>query len=119
MKFSKPLRPSFKWKTGTKGWVYSSSEDFPNASGVYFEVTGHQGKIKTTISDRIYFVVAGEGEFLIDGISVKVSEHYMVIVHIITPYDYKASYSIILKLFLVHIPAFDRDAEVQLEKIEK
>lgn len=114
MRFTKPKDPSFEWNTGIKGWIYNSSKDFPNASGVYFEVTGRHGTVKTTSSDRVYFVIEGEGEFIIDGKSVPVSTHDMVIVPKNTPYDYAATGEI-LKLFLVHTPAYNREGEIKLE----
>lgn len=80
MKFSKPEKATFEWDTGIKGWVYNSKEDFKHASGIYFEVIGKHGKVKTTCSDRIYFVLSGKGKFIIDRKSISVSKHDMIIV---------------------------------------
>lgn len=95
-----------------KAWAYNSKEAFANASAAYFEVTGSHGKVKTTISDRVYFVIEGVGEFEIDDNIFEVKEKDMIIVPKNTPYDYKAKKGT-LKLFLVHTPAYDRKGEIK------
>ncbi len=72
MKFTLNKAFKFGWE-GLKGWAYNSKDDFPNASAAYFEVTGKHGKTKTTKSDRIYFVIDGEGEFIINGKTISCS----------------------------------------------
>lgn len=113
MKFNKKNAFKFGWE-GLKGWSYSSREDFENASCAYFEVTGSHGKLKTTLSDRVYYVVDGEGELEIKGKKIPVKRSDVVIVPKNTPYDYRAIDGM-LKLFLVHTPAFDPEYEVKLE----
>ncbi len=113
MKFTLKGARQFEWE-GLKGWAYNSKEDFASASGVYFEVVGSHGKIKTTKSDRVYFIVDGKGEFIINEEVIPVEKSDMVIVPKTTPYDYRAKEGV-LKLFLVHTPAFDPDSEVKLE----
>ena len=108
MKFSKAKEPSFEQDTGLKGWVMSSAEDFPQASGVYFEVTGNHGESRTTKSDRIYFIISGNGEFIVDGEVISVKMHDMIIIPKDTPYDFKATHGKTLKLFLLNTPAYDR-----------
>lgn len=113
MKFTlKKARP-FGWK-GLKGRSYSSREDFTNASVAYFEVTTSHGKVKTTLSDRVYYVIDGKGEFVINDKIFEVKKSDVIIVPKNTPYNYKTKKGV-LKLFLVHIPAFDPIHEVQLE----
>ncbi len=114
MKFSFNSSKKIGWE-GLKAWIYSTKEDFANASAIYFEVTNCHGKIKTTLSDRIYFVVEGEGEFIINDKVIPVQEKDVVIVPKNTPYDYQAVNNNTLKLFLVHVPAYDEKYEVQLE----
>lgn len=113
MRFTLKGARQFEWK-GLKGWPYNSKEDFARASGVYLEVVGSHGKTKTIKSDRIYFIVDGEGEFIINEEVIPVEKSDMVIVPKDTPYDYRAKEGV-LKLFLVHTPAFDPDCEVKLE----
>ena len=106
----------FGWK-GIKGWSYNSKDDFSNASAAYFEVTGRHGKIKTTHSDRIYYILDGKGEFIINDEVLSVTKTDVIIVPKDTPYDYRAIGGV-MKLYLVHSPAFEPDAEVKLEKYE-
>ena len=113
MKFTKEKAFKFGWE-GLEGWAYNSKEDFPNANAVYFEVTGKHGKVKSTKSDRVYLVLDGQGEFIIDEEVIPVEKSDVIIVPKNTPYDYRTT-SGTLKLFLVHCPAFDPEAEVKLE----
>lgn len=114
MKFTLTDAVKIGWD-GLSGHAYSSSDDFSNASAACFEVTdkGH-GKVKTTHSDRIYYILEGSGQFTIDGKNETVQATDVIIVPKNTPYDYKASEGTILKLFLVHTPAFDPTKEVHL-----
>lgn len=113
MKFELKNAHKFGWP-GLKGWAFNSKEDFLGASAAYFEVTGKHGKVKATKSDRIYYVIDGEGVFEINGEAFNVAPTDVIIVPKNTPYDYKAT-SKVLKLFLVHSPAFEPEAEVKLE----
>ncbi len=110
MKFEKKDARVFGWR-GLKGWAYNSKEDFPTASAAYIEVTGKHGKIKTTKSDKIYFIISGKGKFIINGKETQVKKTDVVIIPKNTPYDYSGK----MKLFLVDTPAFDPECEVKLE----
>ena len=94
-----------------KGWQYNTKEDFKNASAFYFEIDGTHGKVKSTLNDRVYFIIGGEGEFVIDGKVIPVKKFDVIIVPKNTPYSYKGK----LKAFLVHTPAFDPAFDVKLE----
>ncbi len=113
MKFILNNARKFGWK-GLKGWAYNSKEDFQNASAAYFEVNGSHGKVKTTLSDRIYFVIDGEGEFILNGKKILVGKTDVIVIPKNTPYNYKAKKGV-LKLFLVHVPAYDPKFEVKLK----
>lgn len=114
MKFTLKQATDFGWE-GLKGRAYNSKEEFDGASAAYFEVTdkGH-GKVKTTLSDRVYYVLEGSGEFIVGGKSEEVSQSDVVIVPKDTPYDYRAAQGTVMKLFLVHTPAFNPENEVKL-----
>lgn len=99
---------------GLNFWVYNTKEDFANASAALFEVTGSHGKVKSTVSDRTYFVVEGNGFFEINDEKVAVVPNDVIIVPKNAPYDYWAKEGEVLKLFLVHTPAFDASGEVNL-----
>lgn len=114
MKFTLKEARKFGWE-GLDSCAYNTKEDFPNASAAYFEITGRHGKTKTTLSDRIYFVIDDKGEFIIGGEVIPVEKNDMIIVPKNIPYDYRAKEGV-LKLFLVHTPAFDPDFEAKLEK---
>ena len=113
LKFKLKDAYKFGWK-GLKGLAYNSKEDFERASATIFEVTGRHGKIKSLISDRIYLVLEGRGEFIINGKKVPVEKNDVIIVPKNTPYDYRTVKGK-LRLFLVHTPAFDNKKEVKLE----
>ncbi len=112
MKFTKKGAVKFGWK-GIEGLAYNSKEDFAGASAAYFEVAGSHGKTKTAKSDRIYLVLEGKGKFIIDGKITSVQKTDVIIVPKNTPYDYRNEGGV-MKLFLVHCPAFDQSAETEL-----
>lgn len=104
----------FGWE-GVKAKAYSDAADFKDASAVMFEVTRSHGKVKSLASNRVYLVLEGEGEFIINSEVIPVKKTDMVIVPKDTPYDYRATGGSVLKLFLIHTPAFDPEKEVKLE----
>ena len=114
MKFSLKDSTSFGWD-GLKARAYNSKEQFENASAAVFEVTKEHGKVLTELSDRVYYVVEGEGKFVINGKEEKVIKTDVVIVPKNTPYNYMAINGKTLKLFLVHTPAYDPEMEKKLE----
>ncbi len=99
-------------RPGIKAKVYSTFKDFENVSATYFEVTGSHGKVKTTLSDRVYLVLEGKGEFIIDDQKILVEKDDVVIIPKNTTYDYSASDGV-LKLFLVNTPAFRSEFEIK------
>lgn len=110
MKFIFKKAVSFEWP-GLKGWAYNSKKDFENASVAVFEVNGSHGKVKTTRSDRVYYILKGKGEFILDKKKVPIKATDIIIVPKGTIYDYRGK----MKLFLVHIPAYDEKYEINLE----
>jgi mannose-6-phosphate isomerase-like protein (cupin superfamily) len=113
LKFKLKNAYKFGWK-GLKGLSYSSKKDFERASAAMFEVTGRHEKVKSLVSDRIYLVLGGKGEFIINGKKVPVEKNDVIIVPKNTPYNYRRVKGK-LRLFLVHTPAFDDKKEVKLE----
>jgi len=110
MKFTKENARKFKWD-GIEGYAYSSKEDFPDMSCAYIIVTGTHGKIKNIKSNRIYFVIEGKGEFIVNDKSIQARTGDVVIIPKNTPYDFKGD----MRLFLVSSPAFDPKADIKLE----
>jgi len=112
MKFSLKNAYEFGWE-GLKGKAYNSEADFKNASAAYFEVTSSHGKTKTSKSDRVYLVLEGEGTFTINTEVIPVEKMDVIIIPKDTPYDYQTKGEM-MKLFLVHTPAYSPEAEVKL-----
>lgn len=114
MLFTKENALKVEWD-GVNAWAYSSDTDLQSGSAIYFEIKTHHGKCMSKKSDRIYYVVDGEGEYDVDGKSFPVKKEDVIIVPKNTPYNYRATNNTILKVFLVHTPAFDPDAEVKFD----
>lgn len=114
MQYSFSNSTPFGWP-GLTGRAYNSKDDFAAASAAYFEVTdmGH-GEVKTTLSDRVYYVIDGKGEFIINGKTELVEATDVIIVPKNTAYNYMATKGGLMKLFLVHSPAYDPEFEVKL-----
>lgn len=112
-KFELKEAREFGWE-GLKGKTYNDSSDFKNASAALFEVTGRHGKVKSLINDRVYYVVEGEGNFMINEKVTPVKSGDVIIVPKNTPYDFENKGKM-LKLFLVHTPAFAPKGDVKLE----
>ena len=116
MKYKFELKNAFKfgWE-GLSAYSYSSVNDFSGASAAVFEVTGSHGKVLSKISNRIYYILEGKGIFIIDGAEITVKKTDVIIVPHNTPYDYNGK----MKLFLVHTPPWNEEAEVNLSKLKK
>jgi mannose-6-phosphate isomerase-like protein (cupin superfamily) len=82
--------------------ILTKAVDFENASAALIKVKGQHGKTKSAISDRLYYVVEGEGSFQIEDKEYDVAKGDLIIVPKNTVYDFWGSMS----LFLVHVPAF-------------
>ncbi len=73
----------------------------------------YNSKMRILDTDRLYFVIKGKGEFIINSEVIPVKETDVVIIPKNTPYEYRG----IMKCFLVNSPAFDRSKEIIMEKI--
>lgn len=99
--------------------AYNTKEDFERASVGMVEARGRHGRIKQPVSDRVYLVLEGEGEFFFgdeeEGTDevVPVSKDEVVIIPKDTVYDYKGQ----MRLFLVHTPAYEQDSDVHLDDL--
>jgi len=113
MKFKKPKEVFFEY-SGVKGWNYNTKEDFKNISICYAEVKEPFGKVKSKLSDRLYYILEGEAEFVVDDKKFNVSKEDVVIVPKDTFYSYIPKTEVV-KLLEVNSPAFDIDYDVKLE----
>jgi mannose-6-phosphate isomerase-like protein (cupin superfamily) len=109
MKFTKNGASKFGWK-GLSAIAYNSKEQFKDASVAYFKVSGSHGKVKTKLSNRVYYVLSGSGIFIFNRKKIKVRKTDVIIVPKNTPYDYKGK----MELLLVHTPAYDERYEIKL-----
>lgn len=60
-------------------------------------------------------MIDGEGEFFINDKTINVKKNDVIVVPKNTPYNYRLKKGI-LKLFLVHTPAYDPKYEIKLNK---
>lgn len=109
MKFTRDKARKFGWE-GIEGWAYISKDDFPNMTCSYIVVTGVHGKIKSSVNDRIYYIIRGEGEFVINDRTVKVRESDVIVIPRNTAYDYRGN----MEMLLVNSPAFEPDGDIKL-----
>lgn len=83
----------------------------PNFSGALIEIDGHHGKIKCLNEDRIYFIIEGDGKFIINDKKEIVSKNDLVFIPKNTPYDITGK----LKYFLICSPEFNLKDDISLE----
>jgi mannose-6-phosphate isomerase-like protein (cupin superfamily) len=82
--------------------IFNKAEDFANASVAKIKVKDNHGRVKSSYNDRIYYVIEGEGTFIISGSKNSVEKGDLIIVPKNTEYDFYGN----LTLLLVHVPAF-------------
>jgi mannose-6-phosphate isomerase-like protein (cupin superfamily) len=83
----------------------------PDFSGTLIEIDGNHGKTKCLKEDRIYFIMDGQGKFMINGKEEKVSAKDLVFVPKNTPYDITGR----MRYFLVCSPEFSPEDDVNLD----
>ena len=101
--------------------AYSNTkEDFERASVGIVESRGRHGRIKKNpISDRVYPVLDGEGEFRFGGEEGQDEETYPVskddvlLIPKGTVYDYEGR----MRLFLAHLPAYEPGSDVHYDAL--
>jgi mannose-6-phosphate isomerase-like protein (cupin superfamily) len=111
MKFTKEKARSFS-RNGIYGLEYLSKDDFSSLTCSLIEVNGRHGRIRSTVDDRLYFVLEGQGRFMFEGKTIDVRKHDAVIVPKETAYDYEGRMS----LLLVNSPAFEPGSDIELEE---
>ena len=82
-----------------------------NFSGALVEINGAHGKMKNKKEDRVYFILEGNGTFVIDGKEEEVSQNDLVFISKNTPYDIKGK----MKYFMLCSPEFDAKDDVMLK----
>ena len=81
-------------------WNYQLPNLNPKMSLVYAEVEGEHGEVTTGESEWIYYIINGEGEFVIGNNKTAVKAGDVVTVPAKTLYNYKSSGNSVLKVVM-------------------
>lgn len=93
-----------------RGHAYNSYEEFPEMSAATMVINGWHGLVKAQAT-RCFYVVEGEGLFLVSGREFRVEEGDVVMVPRLAPHDMTGK----MRLFVVHSPSFHQDMITWLE----
>ena len=103
------IRPGKEKQIGImKIHEYLINSDF---SASLIEINGNHKTIKCLKEDRIYFIIEGNGKFIINNKESNVSVNDLIFIPKNTPYNIIGK----MKYFLVHSPAFKPEHDVFLE----
>ena len=98
-------------------FAYNMKEDFERASVGLVKFKGRHGRTKQPISDRVYLILEGEGEFLFGNGEkdelVPVSKDDVVPILENTACDYWRR----MRRSLVHAPSHEQDSDVPLDDL--
>lgn len=75
-------------RTGVVGYNYQLAEIENGTSVVYAELIGEHGERITTGRARIYYVLRGEGVFIVDGEKITVLPEDVIVIPPNTKYNY-------------------------------
>ena len=87
---------------------YKINSDF---SGALVEINGNHGTTKCLKEDRIYFIIEGEGKFIINNKENNVSVNDLIFIKKNTPYNIIGK----MKYLLICSPEFNPEDDVFLE----
>ncbi len=99
---------------GFDAFLYNSKSEFPPCSMVFVDCHSSHARVMVKASHRIYFVIEGEGGFVLEGRRYDVSQHDVIVIKPQTAYEYSGR----MKLFEVNFPATDASDEVALDPQE-
>ncbi len=99
---------------GIKGLRYNTKEEYSVGSAQYIEVNGRREKVRSLNSDRIYYVIEGEGNFMVDGQIYPVKTSDVVIVPKMSPYNYWGT----MNLFSIYTHTGEPIEEEKLESVQ-
>lgn len=83
-----------------KSWNYKLPHLTPKKSVVYAEIKGEHGEVKTKESEWVYYIIEGNGEFIINKETTKVSAGDVITVPSNTEYNYIANENETLKVVM-------------------
>lgn len=112
--FSKGDANHFK-KAGVEMWVYMNKNDCEEAGFVYQEVDGiHESEFINEKSTFLYYIIEGEGVFVIEGKEYSVKATDVIAIPPKTKFYYKGK----MKQILNTVPAWQEKYEKIIRKIE-
>lgn len=100
----------YKFDRGdVKGFSFNTKEQFSRLSAARFDCLGKHPKMKSINSDRLYFILKGNGKFSSGNKTICVKANDVIIIPKNTIYSYEGT----MTCFLVHRPSFDRNQEIR------
>ena len=85
----------------TKSWNYKLKHFFPYQSVVYAEIQNDHGEVHTNNVERIYYIISGEGQFILSDETIDVSKGDVLTIPSKTTYNYHATKDSTLKVVLL------------------
>ena len=82
-----------------------------NFSGALIEINGNHGALKCLKEDRIYFIIEGNGIFIINDKENNISPNDLIFIPKNTPYNIIGK----IKFFMICSPEFNSEDDVSLE----
>jgi len=83
-----------------KSWNYKLTHLLPKMSVVYAELDGDHGLVHTNDLERIYYIIEGQGEFIIGKEKIFAKTGDVVTIPPKTKYDYKPENNTKMKIIL-------------------
>ncbi len=81
-----------------------------NYSAALIEINGNHGEVKSISEDRIYFILTGEGKFIINNEENNIEPNDLVYVPMNTPYNIIGK----MKFLLICSPEFNAKNDIHL-----
>ena len=99
MKISKQDSVRQDWDD-VRSWNYKLKHLDKYQSVVYAELDGDHGEVNTTDLERVYYIIAGQGEYINDGKTTLVSAGDVITIPPHTKFDYRPTNGATLKIVL-------------------
>lgn len=81
-----------------------------NFSAALIEINGNHGEIKSIGEDRIYFILTGEGKFIINNEENTVEPNDLIYIPMNTPYNVIGK----MKFLMISSPEFNAKNDIHL-----
>lgn len=83
----------------------------PDFSAAYVEINGNHGTLKCLNEDRIYFVIEGEGRFVINGQESSITAQDLIFIPKNTPYNLIGNF----RYLLICSPEYNPEDDIFLK----